>query len=125
MTEPTHPLARLKEAAVQWLRSTPGGMLGEVFRLSMRVSLSEPPSVDDVRLRPEMTPEDLRYEIAEWSAADVTRGKPVEILGRAAGLDGARALLEAEHRKAPKKVLILSEKMRVIDRRGTGTDGGR
>jgi hypothetical protein len=123
MTEPTHPLARLKDAALAWIKTTPGAMLGEVFRLSMRVDCRG--MVDDIRLRPEDTPEDLRYEIAEWSSTETTKASLVEILGRASSLDGGRALLEAEHQKAPGKILVLREKMRVIDRRGTGSDGGR
>jgi hypothetical protein len=116
VTEPTHPLARMKEAVAQWVRTTPTVQAHDKFTLSMRVTLLDggAVSVGGLVLRPEYALEDLRYEIGEWDAKD----SPVEVLGRASSLDGGRALLEAEHRKAPGKILVLREKMRVIDRRG-------
>jgi hypothetical protein len=123
MTSPTHPLARLKEAAIAWIRSTRVGHRSEAFRLSMLVTQDD--QVVDIRLRPEDAIEDLRYEIAEWSSPDVSRGQPVEVLGRASSMDGAKALLEAEHARAPGKVLVLRHGARVIDKRGTEPDGGR
>jgi hypothetical protein len=129
MTDPTHPLARLKEAAIHWVRQAPMGYVAEVFRLSMRVSLiTEAISrVDDIRLSPETAIEDLRYEIAEWSTPDVSRGQPVEVLGRASSMDGAKALLEAEYRRAPGKTLVVRQGALVKAKAGPGTepDGGR
>jgi hypothetical protein len=116
MTKPTHPLARLKEAAVAWIRSTRVGHRSEAFRLSMLITQDD--QAVDIRLRPEDAIEDLRYEIAEWSSPDVSKGQPVEVLGRASSIDGGRALLDAEHQKAPRKVLLLRERARVIARRG-------
>jgi hypothetical protein len=123
MPDPTHPLALLKGAAAAWVATTPGIRVHDKFTLSMRATRFEDGTVGvgGVVLRPEYAIEDLRYEVGEWDDKDVL----VEVLGRASSLDGAKALLEAEHRKAPGKVLVLRERMRIIDRRGTGSDGGR
>jgi hypothetical protein len=111
-----HPLARLKEAAAQWVRTTPSVQAHDKFTLTMRATVLDDGTVGvgGIVLRPEYAMEDLRYEVGEWDARDML----VEVLGRASSLDGARALLEAEHRKAPSKTLVLREKMRVIDKRG-------
>jgi hypothetical protein len=116
MTDPTHPLARLKEAAAQWVRTTPSVQAHDKFTLTMRATVLDDGTVGvgGITLRPEYALEDLRYEIGEWDAREML----VEVLGRASSLDGARALLEAEHRKTPWKILILREKMRVIAKRG-------
>jgi hypothetical protein len=116
MTEPTHPLARMKEAVAQWVRTTPSVQAHDKFTLSMRATVLDDGTVGvgGVVMRPEYALEDLRYEIGEWDAKD----RLVEVLGRASSLDGGRSLLEAEHRRAPGKVLVLRERMRVIDKRG-------
>jgi hypothetical protein len=115
MTDPTHPLARLKEAAAQWVLTAPGIRVHDKFTLTMRATRLEDGTVGvgAVVLRPEYATEDLRYEVGEWEGTRL-----VEVLGRASSLDGARALLEAEHRKAPGKPLILRQGARVIDKRG-------
>jgi hypothetical protein len=129
-------LATFQAAAATYVRRTPFGMAEEWVKLSIRVKiLGGQVQTGDVTLavdpeNPRGAPyrgpiEDLRYEIAEWSSAETTKASLVETLGRASSLDGARALLEAEHQKAPGKVLVLRERMRIIDRRGTGSDGGR
>jgi hypothetical protein len=120
MSDPTHPLARLKEAAVAWVRSTRVGHRSEAFRLSMLVNRDD--QVVDLRLRPEDTLENLRYEIAEWSAPDINKGQHVEVLGRASSIDGAKALLQAEHQKTPGKVLLLSDSGRVLGKAGPWAD---
>jgi hypothetical protein len=116
MTDPTHPLARLKEAAAQWVLTTPGVRVHDKFTLSMGATRLEDGtvSVGGVVLRPEYATEDLRYEIGEWEGTRL-----VEVLGRASSLDGARALLDAEHQKAPGRALVLRQGARIIDKRGT------
>jgi hypothetical protein len=122
MTSPTHPLARLKEAAAQWVLTAPTVAVHDKFTLSMRATVLDDGTVavGGVVLRPEYTVEDLRYEIGEWDGSRL-----VEVLGRVSSMDGAKALLEAEHARAPGKVLVLRHGARVIDKRGTEPDGGR
>jgi hypothetical protein len=118
MTDPTHPLARLKEAAAQWVQTTPGVRVHDKFTLSMRATRLEDGtvSVGGVVLRPEYAIEDLRYEVGEWEGTRL-----VEVLGRASSIDGARALLEAEHKNAPGKVLLMRQGTLVKAKAGPGT----
>jgi hypothetical protein len=113
MTSPTHPHARLKEAAIGALKDSGPSRVHGRYSVSMMVVLDDPPRVDNLHIRPEYAQEDLRYEIAEWDGTRL-----VKILGRVSSIDGAMALLDAEHRKAPRKSLMLREGARVIDRRG-------
>lgn len=129
MTALADALAALQQAAVTYVRRTPFGVAEEWIKLTVRVKIvgrqaqlgNVMLSVDPDTPR-DATPrgpiEDLRYEIGEWTTAETNKASPVEVLGRASSLDGAKALLEAEHRKAPGKVLVLREKMRIIARAG-------
>jgi hypothetical protein len=131
-------LATFQAAAATYVRRTPFGMAEEWVKLSIRVKiLGGQVQTGDVTLAVDpdtprdATPrgpiEDLRYEVAEWTMTETNSAMPVEVLGRLASLDAAKATLMAEHIKAPGKVLVLREKMRVIAKRGPGTDpdGGR
>jgi hypothetical protein len=115
MTDPTHPLARMKEAAAQWVLTVPTVAVHDKFTLSMRATVLEggTVAVGGVVLRPEYAAEDLRYEIGEWEGTRL-----VDVLGRASSLDGGRALLDAEHARAPGKALVLREGARVIAKAG-------
>jgi hypothetical protein len=118
MTDPTHPLARLKEAAAQWVLTTPGVRVHDKFTLTLRANRLEngTVAVGGIILRPEYALEDLQYEIGQWDGSQL-----VEVLGRASSMDGAKALLEAEHRRAPSKTLLLRQGALVKAKAGPGT----
>jgi hypothetical protein len=138
MTALADALFALQQAAVTYVRRTPFGAAEEWTKLTVRVKIvgrqaqlgNVMLSVDPDTPRdaaPRGPTEDLRYEVAEWTTTETNSAMPVEVLGRLASLDAAKATLMAEHIKAPGKVLVLREKMRVIAKRGPGTDpdGGR
>jgi hypothetical protein len=120
VTSPTHPLARRKEAAAQWVLTAPTVAVHDKFTLSMRATVLDDGtvSVGGVVLRPEYTIEDLRYEIGEWDGSRL-----VEVLGRVSSMDGAKALLEAEHARAPGKTLLVRQGALVKAKAGPDAPG--